>query len=97
MKNIKEQLLKFKAYPVWLWNSYIWNPIHFRAMKKRANLYHEKTGKRYFVVPMTATRCTVVNNDYIKSYNKQKGAKRININDLIRMSYYSTSTRALAN
>jgi hypothetical protein len=97
MKNIKEQLLKLKAYVIWLWNSYIWNPLHFRYMKSRANEYNKKTGKRYFVVPHTETRCMVVDNDYIKHYNKQKGIKKININDLIRMAYYATSTRALVN
>lgn len=94
-----EKLKQLKTKVVWLWNSYVWNPIHLRAMKRKANKLHQMTGKRYFVLPATQTKLMVVDNTYIKNYNKaikkEKGYKKININDLLNMAYYATSTRSL--
>lgn len=101
VKNITKKTLSLVAglYKsiIWLYNSYIWNPLHLWWMKKQADQAHKETGKRYFVVPATENRCMVVDNTYIKYYNRQKGVKKINIHDLIKMAYYATSTRSLVN
>lgn len=92
-----ELLKKIKNKIVRLFNSYIWNPMHFKWMKNKANRLNKLTGKRYFVVPATDTSLMVVDNNYVKFYNKQKGVKKIDIYDLIKMSYYATSTRSLVS
>jgi hypothetical protein len=93
-----------KAKVLWLWNSYIWNPLHLKSNIRKANKMHLMSGKRYFVVPISDTRLAVVDNTYVNDYNRfaskqRKGSKikKININDLIRMAYYATSTRRLVN
>lgn len=95
MKELKELKRRLKNYITWLWNSYVWNPLHFRYMKNKAIRMHKITRKRYFVVPKTETSLTIVDNNYINFYNKQKGVKKININDLIRMAYYATPAKGI--
>ena len=97
MKELKELKRRLFNRVIWAYNSYIWNPLHFRYMKHKAMQMHLKTKKRYFVVPMTETRLTVVDNNYINFYNKQKGVKKINIFDLIKMAYYATPAKGLTN
>ena len=74
--------------------NYILNKIELRKFnkaKKTADHLHATTGKRYHVVPSGKNKLAVVNNDYIKLYNKTKGVKKkINIHTLIKLSYYST-------
>jgi hypothetical protein len=77
------------------WYNSIWNYFHFKNKVREAKRLNKLTGKRYFVVPATNHSLCVVDNTYIKLYNKQKGVKKININDLIRMSYFATQTRPL--
>lgn len=67
----------------------------FKALCDKADSLSKKTGKRYFVVPATKDTLTIVDSTYRKAYNRQKGVKKININDLIRMAYYATSSRSL--
>lgn len=67
----------------------------FEAYKEEANRLHRISGKRYFVVPKSETECIVVDNVYIKAYNRQKGVRKINIHDLIKMAYYATPARGL--
>ena len=70
----------------------ILNSFFFWKMKRKANKMHKLTGKRYHVVPKDNTHLMVVDNSFIKRYNKAvKGkSKKITIHDLLKMSYYST-------
>lgn len=92
----------WKGTKIVYWYNSVWNHFHFKNMCRKANKMHKMTGKRYFVVPKTDTSLMVVDNEYIKQYNKfmskQKKAnrvKKITIKDLIEMSYYCTSTKGL--
>lgn len=87
---MKKRLKAILAWFKFEYNSIV-NFINFWYMKRKANKLHKSTGKRYFVVPKTDTSLIVVNNTFIDSYNKIKGIKKINIHDLITMSYYSTN------
>ena len=80
---------KIKAFFVFEFNSLL-NYYNFWRMKRKANKLHLMTKKRYHVVPMTETKLMVVDNNWIKHYNKYTTGKKINIHDLIKMSYYST-------
>jgi hypothetical protein len=82
-------------YWIKYWYNSVWNYFHFKMKVREAKKLNKLTGKRYFVVPQTNHSLTVVDNTYIKFYNRQKGVKKININDLIRMAYYATETRGL--
>lgn len=83
------------------WLTFEYNSIHnyisFWYAKRKANKLHELTGKRYHVVPKTKNSLMVVDNSYIDHYNKcVKGkSKQININDLLHLSYYSTSVQGI--
>ena len=87
------KLLKWIKFEI---NSLL-NYYNFWRMKRAANKKHKITGKRYHVVPKSNDSLMIVDNTYIKFYNKAvKGkSKKITINDLIRMSYYSTSAKGL--
>jgi len=73
-----------------------WN---FRqAIKEAKKKYYKSTnrgtrpGKRYLVIQKTDGKLAVVNNTFIKHYNKivaKKSGKKITIKDLLEMSYYS--------
>jgi hypothetical protein len=79
------------------WNSFV-NRINFYFAKKKADKMHKLTGKRYHVVPKSDHELMVVDNTWIDAYNraaKKHGGKTININDLLKMSYYSTSVVGL--
>lgn len=86
MKNLFKKL---KTSIIFEFNSLL-NYFNFWKMKRKANKLHQTTKKRYHVVPMSETELMVVNNDFIKWYNKHTRGKKINIHDLIKMSYYST-------
>ena len=92
MKLLKKLLntLKFE------FNSLL-NSYNFWKAKRKAIKLHKLNGKRYHVVPASNTTLVVVNNDYIKRYNKaiKNKRKKINISDLIKMSYYSTPVQGL--
>jgi len=81
-----------KNWFIFQYNS-IWNYFHFRYMKRKAEKMHKITGKQYFVVPKTKKSCMVVDNSFIKAYNKSvpKG-KRIKHVDLLKLCYYKTSS-----
>jgi hypothetical protein len=85
IKNIKFEI-----------NSLI-NSYNFWKAKRKANKMHRLTGKRYHVVPASETKLMVVNNDFVKEYNrlvKKKGHK-ITIEKLLKMSYYSTPVQGV--
>jgi len=84
----------FKTIKEWFifWSNSIWNTFHFGYMKRKAKKLHKLTGKQYFVVPKTQTSCMVVDNSFIKAYNKNvPKSKRIRHIDLLKMCYYKTS------
>jgi len=87
---------QFKTWIIFEYNT-IHNYISFWYAKRKANRLHKLTGKRYHVVPKTKTSLMVVDNTYINHYNKcvKAKGKQININDLLRMSYYSTPAQGL--
>ena len=66
------------------------------AFKRKANRMHKLTGKRYHVLTMGKT-FTVVDNSFIKFYNKEvkNKSRKIDIHDLIKMSYYSTAVQSI--
>ncbi len=77
-----------------------WNTIQFRWYKYEADRMHELTGKRYFVIPKSDSRLSVVDNNYIKRYNK--AASKLHFNkitflDLIESCYYCTTTGTTSN
>ena len=90
LKRIKET--KVIQWIIYHYNS-IHNTINLKLKSRKADRLHKLTGKRYFVVPATDTTLMVVNNDYVKHYNKHSGQKKITFHDLIKMAYYYTSTR----
>lgn len=57
--------------------------------KTKANSLHKMTGKRYYVIPYQKGRLIVVDNNYVKLYNKYNKSK-ITIERLLLMSYYHT-------
>ncbi len=87
---------KIKTWLLFEYNS-IYNSISFWYFKRKANKLHQLTGKRYHVVPRDKNKLMVVDNTFIDHYNKcVKGkSKKITINDLLIMSYYSTSVQGL--
>jgi len=70
--------------------------LKFWRTKREANAKHKQTGKRYHVVPYDTKTLAVVDNSFIDNYNKAvKGkGKKITIQDLLKMSYYSTSANS---
>jgi hypothetical protein len=85
---IKKLLIK-------LIDAYTWWRVmlNFKKAKKRANKLNQLTGKRWHVLPIEGTmRYIVVDNGYINRYNRYVAKKqdRINIEKLLKMSYYST-------
>ena len=88
------KMKKIKEWLIYQYNS-IRNNIEFKNKKKKADKLHKLTGKRYHVVPATSTSLMVVDNSYIKVYNKVVKGRKITINDLLRMSYYSTSVQSV--
>jgi hypothetical protein len=75
----------------------IYKSFRLRNAKRKANACHRLTGKRYHVVPDSKGKLKIVDNTYIDHYNKffKCKAKPININDLLKMSYYSTPAQGL--
>lgn len=70
----------------------------FRRMKRRANRFHTITGKRYHVIPGPGLSFVVVSNTYVGAYNKTvPKAKRINIEQLLDMAFYSTPCKVDKN
>jgi hypothetical protein len=67
--------------------------IYTAYKKYQARQAHKLTGRQYHVVPSTKSRLKIVNNDFIGYYNKaasKNGYKKINVNDLLKMSIYTT-------
>ena len=87
---MKRILKTIKDWFVFNYNS-VWNHFHFKNMKRKADKMHKLTGKQYFVVPKTKTSCMVVDNSFIKAYNRNMPKnKRITHIDLLRMCDYKT-------
>ena len=75
-----------------------WNNYHFNQKKKEADRLHKLTGKRYYVLPISKSRLGVVNNEYLKVYNKwaaHNNRKKIRLPDLLDMAYYHTPQEPL--
>jgi hypothetical protein len=78
------------------WNSWM-NSIRFKYAKRKADKLHKRDGKRYHVIP-AGNKLAVVNNEVIKHLNKKlPKAQRIDIRDIMGMSYYSTSVKSPVN
>lgn len=80
------------------WYNTIHNYITFYLKKREAIIKHRTDGKQYHVVPTSDGKLIVINNDYIKFYNqinKKDKKNHIDINKLLRMAYYSTSSRGV--
>ena len=95
MKTLKKLWSKI----VFEYNS-IHNSVSFWYNKRKAIKLHKQTGKRYHVVPRSATTLMVVDNTYIDAYNKiakKQRQKQITIIDLLKMSYFSTSVNSPVN
>ncbi len=76
---------------------YLKNKYSFWRMKRKAIRLHELTGKRYHVIPVTETSLMVVDNTFVKAYNKTINGRnnRITFHDLINLSYYSTPVQGI--
>ena len=72
--------------------------FRFWNAKRKANNAHNITGKRYYVIHDNMGHFIIVNNSYIKAYNKKANhpSQRINFTDLINMSDYMTKQRGRA-
>jgi hypothetical protein len=69
---------------------------YLKRMIAEAKRMHLITGKRYHVVPeLLSNKLLVVDNDYIKSYNRLIKGKRVTGIDLIKMAVYSTKLDGL--
>jgi hypothetical protein len=85
----------------WIASEY-WDLVEsfkFWRVKRQANALHNKTGKRYHVLPTHNGRLMIVDNEYVNAYNKLvKGThKKITIKTLIEQSYYSTPANSGSN
>ena len=67
----------------------IYNSIYFKHMKKKALRMHQTTGKRYYIVPKSKHRLMIVDNTFVKIYNKYS-AHKIDTYSLEKMAYYAT-------
>jgi hypothetical protein len=99
LKKLKAKiaLLKAKRDPFY-WAK---KPIEYKtskqikAAKKKALLLHEKTGKQWHIMPI-GDKAIIIDNEWRKIYNKISKRRKVNINDLLKMAYFSTpSTRTL--
>ena len=79
-----------KKLVTWFTFQYLWHKrkIQFYYAKRKADTMHSMTGRKYYVVP-SGKRLQVVTGDVVKVFNK-KTKRKMNINDLLKMSYYST-------
>jgi len=70
--------------------------IRFWLAKREADHKHRTTGKRYYVLN-AGTRFIVVDNYYVKKYNKKVKHKsqRITFTDMIKMCDYMTRQKGL--
>ena len=67
----------------------------FKKHCLEADRKHAIDGKRYFVIPAGDLELIVVNNDWLKSYNRMVPKnKRISFKQLIEQSYYCTSSKS---
>ena len=85
----------FKELKEWFTLQYnsIWNTLHFKRKVKEANEMHKRTGKQYHVIPGPRKELLIVNNEWLKKFNKaikKGGGKPISFPQLLEMSYYST-------
>ena len=79
-----------KKIRTWFVFKYYWykRKIQFSVAKKKADTMHQMTGRKYYVVP-SGKKLQVVTSDVIKVFNKNTKQK-MNVNDLLKMSYYQT-------
>ena len=82
---------------IFWYNSTI-NYFNFKIARKKADKMHKLTGRRYHVIPAPNNKLMVVDNSFVKVYNKKAKeikTKQIDAMDLIKMSYYSTSLQGV--
>lgn len=80
------------------WYNTIHNYITFYLKKREAIMKHRTDGKQYHVVPTSDGKLIVINNDHIKYHNqanKKDKKAHIDITKLLKMAYYSTSSRGV--
>jgi hypothetical protein len=82
-----------KHFFVFYWNSLL-NYINYYYLRHQANVLHKRTGKQYFIVPENKTKMMIVNNDFMRIYNKGS-QKKITYQELCRMAYYTTGRGVL--
>ena len=83
----------------------ILNYFSFKIWKKRADMLHEKTGYQFHVVPFTQDKMIIVSKAYsvpgicigLKQFNKaiKNNGKQIDYIDILKIAYYSTSSKGL--
>ena len=77
---------------------FLFHKMHFLNQKRKANNLHKLTGKRYHVIPGANNKLMVVDNTFVDAYNKAArfkiGFKKLTIEKLLEMSYYSTSIKS---
>jgi hypothetical protein len=93
-KLLKSIKIPFRKEIKFEYNS-ILNSIAFWINKREADKRHKSNGRRYHVVPATSTRLIVVDNSYIKHYNKHSKGPKLTIVKLLEMSYYSTPVQGI--
>jgi len=71
------------------------NTLRFKRARRKADKMHELTGRRYHVIAAADNKLVVVDNNFVKYYNKKTKGPKITIDKLIEMSYYSTSVEGI--
>ena len=97
MKKIKEtikKVLKAIAIPfVFVGNEVagVYGLINFWNKRREAMRNWKGTGRRNFVIPTQEGKIVVVDNVYIKVYNKNQAKnKHISHHDLLKLAYFMT-------
>lgn len=93
-KNKIENLLNwifspFITFKIWREKRYL------KGMIQEAKRMHLITKKQYHVVPLDDGKLKVVDNDFIRNYNRVEGMKHVNAIDLRKMAVYSTKLDGL--
>ena len=70
-------------------NSFL-NFYNWWKVKRRALRAHKYTGLQHHVIPSGPTTLTIVNNRWLKWYNKNTTGKKIDIKTLLESAYFST-------
>jgi hypothetical protein len=84
-----------RKWIIYQYNS-VYNWVIWTNAKNKADRMHKLTGKRYFVIPRKGG-LMVVDNDFVKFYNKNIKQKKdhIDIKRLLEMCYYATPLQSI--